>query len=77
MLVSGYWMFKGNYLFNPASSIQYPASAHSDINLLFENFVLFGSDFQGIILILNKPFPGTLSRKAHKKIPQAIKTAGF
>jgi hypothetical protein len=72
MLVSGYRMFKGNYLFNPASSIQYPASAHSDMNLLFENFVLFGSDFQGIILILNTPFLGSLSSEAPKKIPRAI-----
>jgi hypothetical protein len=33
----GYWIFKGNYLF--LSSIQYPVSAHSDLNVRFENFV--------------------------------------
>jgi hypothetical protein len=29
--------------FYPASSIQYPVSAHSDLNVRFQNFVFFGS----------------------------------
>jgi len=56
---------------------QYPVSAPWDINVRFQNSVCFGPGFQRMILELNKLFPGYLSRKAHKKIPQAIKTAGF
>ncbi len=77
MLVSGYWMVKSIYIFYPASSTQYPVSAHTDINVRFQNFVFFGSGFRVMFLWLNKFFPGTLSRNALQKIPRAIKTAGF
>jgi hypothetical protein len=42
----GYWIFKGNYLF--LSSIKHPVSAHSDLNVRFQNFVIFGSGLSGL-----------------------------
>ena len=41
MLDAGFWIlvFKGNYLY----FIQYPVSDHCDINVRFQNFVIFVS----------------------------------
>jgi hypothetical protein len=46
MLVSGYWFLKVIILI--LSSIKHPVSAYSDINVHFQNFVIFGSGLSGL-----------------------------
>ena len=53
MLDAGFWIlvFKGNcpyFIQHQASSIQYPVSAHFDLNVRFQNFVIFGSGLSGL-----------------------------
>jgi hypothetical protein len=46
MLDAGFWLlvFKGNY----PNFIQHPVSAYSDLNVRFQNFVIFGSGLFGL-----------------------------
>jgi hypothetical protein len=45
--VRGYWFLKVIILI--LSSIKHPVSAHSDINVRFQNFVIFGSGLSGLV----------------------------
>jgi hypothetical protein len=44
----GYWFLKVIIFVYPASSIQYPVSAHPDLNIRFQDFVFFGSGLSGL-----------------------------